>query len=241
MKNFLVLVMLVFLTIAVSTAHAEGDTQEGPSIDLVAMFGNASDITVQGQKLGTIMNVKFGTKKVRDVYNDIYYGPFEPNQIVCRSTWYYDENTPKPVPMVMWSVWYRPSAMVAKTGTECIDSTAKPQVTDRWFKQGFRWLGSGTEPHMELLWLDHWTAIQKGFRESVTPTYKWCKAASFSYAQNMLSDAKWTEIKSKAVFDYTAASSAWALVSRDATCTSDVKIYSKWMKTPGWSFYFVNP
>jgi hypothetical protein len=225
----------------VPTAHAEGDTQESPSIDLVAMFGNAPDITAQGQKLGTIMNVKYKRVQIRDVYNDIYYRGVEPNQIVCRSTWYFDENTSKAVPTVMWSVWYRPSAMVSKLGTECVDTKVEKKFLDKWAKQGYRWLGSGTEPHMGLLWLGHWTEIQKGYSPSKAPMYKWCKALEFSYAQNMSSETIWTEIYKKSVFDYTQASSALALVSRDVTCTGDVKVYGKWMRTPGWSYVFINP
>ena len=240
MKNFW-LVLLALLSMAVTPAYAEGDTQESPSINLVEMFGNAPDIMVEGIKLGTVMNVKYKTVKIRNVYNDIYYGPFEPNQIVCKTAFYYDENTPKPVRTVMWSVWYRPGAMVAKNGTECVDSLAKPQVTDRWFKEGYRWLGSGTEPHMGLLWLGHWTEIQKGYSPSKTPSYKWCRANSFSYAQNMSSETTWTEVFQKTVFDYTQAASALALVSRDVACTSDVKTYVKWMRTPGWSYVILNP
>lgn len=233
MKNWILVLVVLVLFGSASTAHADG-----PAVDLVEMFGNAPDTKVSGVQLTSVMNVKYGRGQIRNVYNSIYYNGIDPNQIVCSTSWYADENNPsKIVPKVMWSVWYRPSAMVAKTGTECVDTKQNTSATTRWWKAGYRWLGSGVEPHMQLLWLGHWTEIQSPTKTS----YKWCKALEFSYAQNPNSDAKWTPVLNKAVFDYAAASGALALVSRDIICTSEVKAYGKWMKTPGWSFYFVNP
>ena len=233
MKN-LILVLFALLAMAVPAAHASGD-EDGPAVDLVAMFGNAPDITVQGQKFGTIMNVKYKRVQIRNVYNDIYYRGVEPNQIVCRSTWYFDENTSKAVPTVMWSVWYRPSAMVSKIGTECVDTKIDKKFVDTWTKKGYRWLGSGVEPHMHLQWLSAWVQYQR----AIMPSYTWCKAAGFSYVK--WTTGEWTKVYSKAVFDYNTAIMASALISRDVTCTSDASLYGKWMRTPGWSYTFINP
>ena len=236
MKNFLVLVMMAFLTVAVSTAHAEGDTQEGPSIDLVAMFGNTPDVVMNGVRLTSVMNVKYGRGQIRDVYNSIYYNGIEPNQIVCRTSWYADENNSnKIVPMVMWSVWYRPSAMVSKIGTECVDTKVDKKFLDTWAKKGYRVLGSGVEPHMHLQWLNAWVQTQR----AIIPSYTWCKAAGFSYVK--WSAGEWTKVHSKAVFDYNSAIMASALISRDVTCTSDASLYGKWVRTPGWSYILINP
>jgi hypothetical protein len=203
--------------------------------DLVELFGKRKDIVISGVRLTSIMNIRLSsTTKIGDVYNDIYYKGISPNQIVCKTEWMGDENNSRIVSMVMWSVWYQPGAMVAKGKTECVDSVKKPWVTNSWWKQGYRWLGSGFEPYKSLLWLDHWTAIQKG-----SAPYKWCRAAAFSFATLSNGDLRWRKVHQKAVFDFSTASRAHALVSRDVTCTSDIKTYSKWLKTPGWSFIFL--
>ena len=232
MKNFwLVLVLLALIFLAPATLQAEGE--DGPAVDLVQMFGNAPDITVQGIKLQTIMKAKFGKKRVMDVYNDIYYRGIEPNQIVCRSTWYFDENLSKAVPTVIWSVWYRPSAMVSRIGTSCVDTKVDKNFVDTWSKQGYRWLGSGVEPHMHLQWMNMWDSFQK------KTDVKWCKAGEMSYWETRHDSWPWP-VHKKAVFEHNAAIMANALVSRDITCTSDVKTYGKWMRTPGWGYVFIN-
>ena len=205
--------------------------------DLVEVFGKRKDMTISGVKLGTVMNVRLNsTTKIADVYNKIYWGGITPNQIVCKTDWMGDENDTKLATRVMWSVWYQPGAMVA-LNTECVDTLQKPWVTNSWYMQGYRWLGSGYEPHKSLIWLTQWTQIQKGYPKSVP--YKWCRASSFSFAARQDGDVAWGKVYQKAVFDYEQASNALALVSRDVTCTSDTITYSRWVKTPGWSFIFV--
>ena len=235
MKNWIL--VLVVLVLFGSFGQASKAYADGPSIDLVEMFGNAPDTTVSGVRLTSVMNIRLNSsERIRDVYNLIYYSPrFEPNQIVCRTAWYYDENTSKIVPTVMWSVWYRPSAMVSKIGTECVDTKVDKKFLDNWAKKGYRWLGSGVEPHMHLQWLNAWVQTQR----AIIPSYTWCKAAGFSYVK--WSTGEWTKVHSKAVFDYNSAIMASALISRDVTCTSDASLYGKWMRTPGWSYVFINP
>ena len=230
-KIFALVFVLTVLFAGVRTTSAASN-----DIDLVEMFRYQKDITISGVKLGTVMNVRFGRGTIADVYNDIYYKGVGPNQIVCKSDWI--ENEGRLEQKVTWSVWYRPGMMVSRD-TECVDTLKKPWVTNSWWKQGYRSLGSGTEPHMSLLWLTQWTQIQKGYNPKSVPTYKWCKVSAFSFATRQDGDVAWGKVYQKAVFDFKSAYNALALVSRDIVCTNDVKTYSRWMKTPGWSFIFV--
>ena len=229
------ILLLVVLFAGVRTTSAAPKM----GVDLVEVFGKRKDIVVSGVRLTSIMKIRLSsTTKIGDIYNNIYYKGIAPNQIVCRALWIGDENDTKLASRVMWSVWYRPGMMVSGD-TECVDTLKKPWVTNSWWKQGYRSLGSGTEPHMSLLWLTQWTQIQKGYNPKSVPTYKWCKVSAFSFATWQKGDVVWGKVYQKAVFDYEQASNALALVSRDIVCTNDVKTYSRWMKTPGWSFVFV--
>ncbi len=228
-KIFALVFVLTVLFAGVRTTSAASN-----DIDLVEMFRYQKDITISGVKLGTVMNVRLNsTTKIADVYNKIYWGGITPNQIVCRAEWVGNEG--KLEQKVSWSVWYRPGIMVSRA--VCVDTLKNPGITSSWWKQGYRSLGSGSEPHMSLIWLTQWTQIQKGYPKSVP--YKWCRASSFSFATRQDGDVVWGKIIRKAVFDYNPASRANALVSRDIVCTNDIKTYSKWINTPGWSFIFV--
>lgn len=237
MKNWILVLLLVacFFGSGVRAASAASMIEDKPNIDLVAMYAGVKDTLVSGVRLTNIMNVRYSQGKISDIYNKIYYTDIQPNQIICKSSWMLDEKTGKIAPTVMWSVWYRPGAMVSKIGTECVDSLAKPWIILQWFNQGYRWLGSGVEPHMHLQWLNSWVQYQR----AIMPSYTWCKAAGFSYVK--WTTGEWTKVYSKAVFDYNAAIMASALISRDVTCTSDASLYGKWMRTPGWSYVFINP
>lgn len=238
MRKLLSLILLVMLFFAGANVTNAAPIEEMPSVDLVQMFGNQRDVVVSGVKLTSIMKIRLNsTQTIGAVYNQIYYQGIGPNQIVCKTEWMGDSDNSKIVQKVMWSVWYQPGAMVAKNRTECVDSLKKPWVTNSWYKEGYRWLGSGFEPYKSLLWLGHWTEIQK----NSAPKYKWCRAAEFSFAIDRDGDFHWDNLYKKAVFDYNTASRALALVSRDIVCTNDVKTYSKWIRTPGWSFVFVEP
>lgn len=227
--------LMVFLLIMVSNIGLIKARAEGPSVDLVAMFSKTPDVTVNGVKLKTIFKVSFGKGKISDVYNQIYYGRYAPNQIVCRANWIADSETEggKLVlnQLVSWSVWYRPGLMVSEDA-QCVDTSTSPRVTTSWYNQGYRSIGSGTEPHMSLTWVGQMIDIKK-----VGKGTKWCKAASFAYASFNGVDYSWgkTPLK-KAVFQLTPALEKWALTSRDIECTSDVKTYDTWLRTPGWSF-----
>jgi hypothetical protein len=241
-RYYILLTCLLLSWIGISEKKVQAQPIEGPSIDLVELFRYTPDTIMSNIRFTSIMNIKMNsTERIRDIYNKIYYTTrFKPNQVVCRSEWILHDGN-QIVPKVFWSVWYRPSLMTALDQTECIDTELKPWVTAQWYEKGYRALGSGVEPHLGLLWLSHWSEIQPGFRQGVAPTFKWCRSAQFSYARNLGQDAKWVKIKNKAVFDYIAGSNAIALVSRDASCTSDSKVKDRWLRTPGWSYVNILP
>lgn len=191
---------------------------------------------VGGVELQSIFTVEFEDGLIQDVYGDIYYGPYDANQIVCRANYIYeeDEKVLKLIPLVVWSVWYRPGLLVSKDA-ECIDTKKFPSLTDDWHKAGYRWLGSGVEPHPELIWLWQW----KETKTLPSATFKWCRARKFSYVsygQSGTGEASWGEIFQMALFDYSDAEESLGLVSRDVVCTKDIEVYSKWLKVPGWKF-----
>lgn len=188
---------------------------------------------VDGVELQTIFNVAFEESLIQDVYGQINYGKYEPNQIVCRATYIYEEDKQvfKLIPLVMWSVWYRPGLQVSMD-TECQDTRKKPWITSDWYNSGYRWLGSGVEPHPELIWL--WQ-----YRETKTlpeASFTWCKAKKMAFVNYDQGEANWSDVFKNAIFEYTAADDNSALVSRDVSCTSDQSLFSKWMGRSEWSF-----
>jgi hypothetical protein len=233
-KLILVLILLIFSvgTDGLSFAQAARNL---PELDLVQMFANTPDRTVSGVRLTNIMNIKIDSvNRIKNVYNQIYYGSFEPNQIICKTKWFYDEDTSRIVPSVMWSVWYQPGAMVDKNNTECVDSVKKPSTPSSWYRQGYRWLGSGFEAHKDLVWFSQMTTIRPSLKGT------WCKAASVSYLETGTGTESWPRFQ-KAVFQFSSASEDFTtLVSRDVSCTADLATYSRWMRTPGWSYVFLS-
>ena len=185
---------------------------------------------VNGVVLRSVFDIPFEDVTILDIYDQIYYSKYEANQIVCRSTYVYEEG--ELVPLVMWAVWYRPGILVSQDA-ECVDSKKFPKTVDSWVKQDYRWLGSGNEPHPSLVWL--W-----GWKENHTlpdSTFEWCRAKSFSYAyfsEDGEGEMVWGDITPNSVFKFKLVDAS-ALVSRDVVCTSNQKIYSRWLQTPGWN------
>lgn len=234
MKKLILALILLLASVGTDGLGFAQAVRSLPELDLVQMFANTPDRTVSGVRITNIMNVKLDSKRIKNVYSQIYYGSFEPNQIVCKTKWFYDEDTGRIVPTVMWSVWYQPGAMVDKHNTECVDTEKKPLVSTSWYRQGYRWLGSGFEAHKDLVWFSQLKATRPSLKGN------WCKAASVSYLETEMGTESWPRFQ-KAVFEFNTASKViTTLVSRDVSCTTDLATYSRWMRTPGWSYVFLS-
>ncbi len=210
MKNLFVFLMVFVSFLSQTTEKAFAFIPDYPS--------NSKYIHIFDVKISS-------TQKIVDVYYQIDSdGKYKPNDWVCRANEMNDGDSIKR--NVVWSVWYRPGALVSKDA-EC---TTRSEVIDSWiygFKKS-RPIGSNFfEPHHDLAYFAQFKNLSWAIGSS---RKTWCKANSLGL---MTWNGSYKNIRHEKAI-WLANSNPWIWVSRDVTCTQDLATYFKWKRNPWW-------